>query len=184
MDAIELLRWQSKMAFEWLDLTLEDVTEEQANWQPDGTANSIASNYAHLVITADAGFNSQMFGGMPIMATKFRGQMGVSDMPHAAGGWHDWSTLRVDWARLREYGQAVREDVEAHLSALTPADLERPVDMRVHGLGMWTGLNIVDLHGHHHARQHGAEIACLKGLQGAKGYRRIAVVPDGMSVRR
>lgn len=128
MDAIELLRWQTNMASAWLESTVEDVTEEQANWQPGGTANSIAANYAHLMITADAGFNSQLLGGMPIMATKFRGRIGLSEMPHAAGGWHDWSKLRVDWERLCEYGQAVRADVESHVNALTPVDLERPVE--------------------------------------------------------
>jgi hypothetical protein len=184
MDAIELLRWQGQKTWDWLEEVVEDVTEEQANWVPGGTANPIGANYAHLVITADAGFNSQLFGGMPIMATKFRGQIGLSGMPHAAGGWHDWSMLRVDWDRLRAYGQSLREDVEAHLVALTRGDLERPVDMRAHGLGMWTGLDIADLHGHHHARIHGGEIACLKGLQGARGYQRIAVAPDGMSARR
>lgn len=184
MDAIELLQWQSKKAFDWLEETIEDITEEQANWAPPGTANPIGANYAHLMITADAGFNTQLFGGMPIMATKFRGQIGLSEMPHAAGGWHDWSRLSVDWPRLLEYGLAVRECVAGYLSALTPDDLERRVDMMAHGLGIWTGLDIVDLHGHHHARIHGAEIACLKGSQGAQGYQRVAVIPDAMSVRR
>jgi len=184
MHAIGLLRWQTKTAWEWLETTIGDITEEQANWRPGGTANPIGANYAHLVITADAGFNTQLLGGMPIMAMKFRGQIGLSEMPHAAGGWHDWSRLSVDWARLREYGQAVRENVESHVDSLIAEDLERRVDMTAHGLGIWKGLNIVDLHGHHHARIHGGEIACLKGLQGAQGYQRIAVVPDGMSARR
>jgi hypothetical protein len=84
------LRWQTKNAWECLETTTSDVTEEQANWQPAGTANPIGANYAHLMITADAGFNTQLFGGMPLMATKFKGQIGLSEMPHAAGGWHDW----------------------------------------------------------------------------------------------
>lgn len=65
MDAIELLRGQTKKAWEWLETTIDDVTEEQANWQPSGTANPIGANYAHLLITADAGFNTQLLGGMP-----------------------------------------------------------------------------------------------------------------------
>jgi hypothetical protein len=184
MDAIDLLRWQTKKAWECLETTTSDVTEEQANWQPAGTANPIGANYAHLMITADAGFNTQLFGGMPLMATKFRGQIGLSEMPHAAGGWHDWRRLCVDWAGLREYGQAVCECVEGHVDSLTPEDLERRVDMSAHGLGIWKGLDIVDLHGQHHVCIHGGEIACLKGLQGAQGYQRVAIPPDGMSARR
>jgi hypothetical protein len=184
MDAIELLRWQTKKAWEWLETTISGITEEQANWQPTGTANPIGANYAHLMITADAGFNTQLLCGMPLMATKFKGQIGLSEMPHAAGGWHDWSRLRVDWARLRDYGNAVRECMESHVKSLTPEDLERRVDMSAHGLGIWKGLDIVDLHGQHHVRIHGGEIACLKGLQGDQGYQRVAVIPDGMSARR
>jgi hypothetical protein len=184
MDAIELLRWQTSTAWDWLDETVGDITEEQANWRPAGTANPIGANYAHLMITADAGFNSQLLGGMPIMATRFRGQIGLSEMPHAAGGWDDWSRLQVDWARLREYGQAVRECVEAHVNALTPEDLERRVDMTAHGLGVWKGLRQIDLHSHHHVRIHGGEIAVLKGMQGLQGYARVGVIPDGMRAQR
>lgn len=184
MDAIELLRWQTRKAYEWLEETISDITQEQANWQPAGTANPIGANYAHVMITADAGFNTQLFGGMPIMATKFKGQIGLSEMPHAAGGWHDWSRLRVDWHRLRDYGRAVRECVERHVDSLTPEGLERRVDMTAHGLGIWKGLDIVDLHGQHHVRIHGGEIACLKGLQGGQGYARIAIIPDAMSAQR
>lgn len=178
MDAIELLRSQIRESYDWLELTVSDITQEQANWRPPGLANSIGSTYAHLMITADAGFNSQLYGGMPVMATKFRGEVGLSEMPHAAGGWHDWNALTVDWARLNEYGRAVRACVERHLDALSPADLMLRVDMRPHGLGIWKGLDIYDLHGIKHVRLHGGEIACLKGLQGVRGYLGGADAPD------
>ena len=170
MDAIALLRHQIIESYDWLELTVSDITPDQANWRPPGKANSIGSTYAHLIITADAGFNSQLHGGMPVMATKFRGQVGLSEMPHAAGGWHDWNALIVDWARLKEYGLAVRESIEGLLVSLSPEELELSVDMQAHGLGMWKGLDIYDLHGNKHVRLHGGEIACLKGMQGARGY--------------
>jgi hypothetical protein len=170
MDAIELLRRQIPESYDWLELTVSDVTQDQANWRPPGTANSIASTYAHLMITADAGFNTQLHGGMPIMATEFKGQVGLSEMPHAAGGWQDWNNLTVDWVRLQEYGRAVRQCIDRYLEKLTPEELELPVDMRPWGLGVWKGLEIYDLHGNKHVRMHGGEIACLKGLQGAQGY--------------
>jgi hypothetical protein len=171
MDAIDLLRWQTRETSAWLEMTLADVTQEQANWRPPGVANSIGSTYAHLVITADAGFHSQLHGGMPIMATRFKGEVGLSEMPHAAGGWHDWSTLRVDWDALRTYGRAVSERIDDYLAGLTPDELEMRVDMTAHGLGIWKGLDIYNLHGISHPRIHGGEIACLKGLQGASGWQ-------------
>lgn len=170
MDAIDLLRWQVKQTYAWLEMTLRDISQEQANWQPPGVANPIGATYAHLMITADAGFNSQLHGGMPIMATEFKGQIGLSEMPHAAGGWHDWSKLRVDWEPLRGYGRRVYRCIEGYLDSLTAEELELRVDMSAHGLGIWKGLDIYNLHGISHARIHGGEIACLKGLQGAEGW--------------
>jgi len=53
---------------------------------------------------------------------------------------------------------------------LSADDLERPVDMSRSGLGTWMGRDLLVLHGFRHIYLHGGEIACLKGLQGAKGY--------------
>ena len=170
MDALDLLRYQIKECYAWLEMTLSDISQEQANWQPPGIANPIGAVYAHLMITADAGFNSQLHGGMPLMATEFRGQVGLSEMPHAAGGWHDWRRLRVDWEALRQYGREVGRWVEGYLDTLTTTELERRVDMSAYGLGIWKGLDIYNLHGISHPRLHGGEIACLKGLQGAPAW--------------
>ena len=170
MDAIDLLRQQTKGAWDWLESILADINEEQANWQPGGTANSISAGYAHLVVTADNGFNTQLKGQMPIIATEFKGQVGLSEPFNASGGWRDWSAVRADWKMLRTYGRAVHQEVFRHVEGMTPEDLERRVDMTPYGLGVWTGLEIFTLHGINHPRLHGGEIACLKGLQGAAGY--------------
>jgi hypothetical protein len=170
MDAIQLLRAQTRSAWDWLDSILASVTKEQANWQPGGTANSIAAGYAHLMVTADVGFNTQLKGQMPIIATAFRGDVGLSEPFNARGGWSDWTTVRADWGKLREYGLAVHEEVLRHVDSATDADLERQVDMTPHGLGMWKGLEIFTLHGINHPRLHGGEFACVKGLLGVEGY--------------
>ncbi len=166
------VRDQVKETHAWLEMTVSDVSQEQANWKPPGTANPIGATYAHLMISADAGFNSQLHGGMPIMATDFAGQVGLSETPHAAGGWRDWGRLRVDWEVLHQYGREVRRCVEGYLDTLSVVELERRVDMSAYGLGVWKGLDIYILHGINHPREHGGEIACLKGLQGARGYPR------------
>jgi DinB family protein len=170
MDAIDLLRQQTEVAWSWLESILEDVTEEQANWQPGGAANSIAAGYAHLVVTADNGYNTQLKGQMPIIATDFKGEVGLSEPFNARGGWRDWSSVRANWETLRTYGRAVHEEVLRHVETMTPEDLERRVDMTPHGLGVWKGLQVFTLHGINHPRLHGGEIACLKGLQGVQGY--------------
>ena len=174
MDAIELLRHQITTSWDWLETIVVDVTQEQANWTPPGTANSIGSTYAHLVVTADAGFNTQLHGRMPLIATEFKGQVGLSKPFNTAGGWDDWSAVEVDWQTLRGYGRAVREDVFRHVAGLTSDDLELKVDMTPWGLEVWKGLDIFDLHGVNHPRLHGGEIASLKGMQGLEGYKQFS----------
>jgi len=123
MDAIDLLRQQTKAAWDWLESILAGVDEEQANWQPGGTANSISAGYAHLLLMADAGFNTQLKGQMPIIATEFKGQVGLSEPFDASGGWRDWSIVRSDWEMLRTYGRAVHQEVFRHVDR---NDAQRP----------------------------------------------------------
>ncbi|MBI1885904.1 MAG: DinB family protein [Chloroflexi bacterium] len=171
MDVLELLRYQVKGTYAWLEMTLSDVTEEQANWKPPGVANSIGAVYAHLMITADFDLNSRMYGTIPVVASEFKGNVGLSEMHLGGFDWHDWAArLRVDWEGLRRYGQAVRRCLEGRVDSLTMDELEWPVDMSAHGLGTWKGLDIYTLHGIDHPRLHGGEIACLKGLQGVIGW--------------
>lgn len=90
MDAIDLLRYQIRQCYAWLEMTVGDITHKQAIWQPPGVANSIGAVYAHLVITADFDVNSRLCGDMPISASEFRGEFGVSEMQPAGFDWHDW----------------------------------------------------------------------------------------------
>ncbi len=172
MDAIDLLRNQIKGAYEWLEMTLSDVTDEQAKWQPPGLANSIGAVYAHLAVSADFDVNSRFHGGMPVAANEFKGDIGLSEIYRGGFGWQEWSRrLQVDWRKLRSYGIAVHRSVQKHLEQMSAGDLDRPVDMTVHGLGVWKALDIYNLHGINHPRLHGGEIACLKGLQGVPGWQ-------------
>ncbi len=174
MDAIDLIRFQSRQAWAWLNMTVEDVTQEQANWQPPGIANSIAATYAHTIITADEDFNMVYDGGQTPLARGWDKRCGLSELPPPEFGWdwHDWATrVRVDWAAFRQYAAEVDKCVEGFLERLTPEALAKPVDMTQWGLGMWTGLSIYMLHGYDHPKIHGGEIACLKGLQGAPAWR-------------
>ncbi len=158
-------------AYAWLEMTLEDISEEQANWLPPGTMNPIGAIYAHLMIGADTGLNCQLHGGMPVMATDFGGEVGLSELPPFGQDWHVWaSRVRINWDLLRGYGRAVRRSVEGSLDSLSEAELEVPVDMTTFGLGAWKGLDLYNLHGVNHVRIHGGEIAALKGVQGGRGW--------------
>ena len=169
MDALDLLQHQVKQSYAWLELMVSDVSQKQANWQPPGTANSIGAVYAHLMITADVGFNSQLHGGMPLIASDWAGRVGLSEM-YPAGDWGEWALrVRLDWDAFRRYAREVHRCVERYLASLSTAELERRVDMSARGLGIWKGLDVYNVHGIYHPRLHGGEIACLKGLQGGHG---------------
>jgi hypothetical protein len=172
MDAVELIRFQTRQSWQWLNLTLEDVTEEQANWQPPGVANSIAATYAHTIISADEDLNKTWIGRDMFIVGEWKDRAGLSEPFNLTEtwSWHDWATrLRVDWQALRAYGAAVEACHEKVLDDLRPEDLERTLDMTEWGLGTWSGLDLMNLQ-NHHPRIHGGEIACLKGLQGANAW--------------
>jgi hypothetical protein len=170
MEALAFLRQETRSAWDWLETTVSDVTEEQANWWPPGIANSIGATYLHVVINPDVEINRLPYDRVPIIERDWHGDVGqsVSYDPERFDQWDRGGS--VQWERLHEYGRAVHEWLARSLDDLSADDLERPVDMSRSGLGTWMGRDLLVLHGFRHIYLHGGEIACLKGLQGAKGY--------------
>jgi hypothetical protein len=172
MDVIDLIRYEIRRTREWLDMTVSDITEEQANWQPPGVANTIGATYAHTIFAADEDFNQIYAGGRMLLRSGWADRCGLSELPPQEGQW-DWSQwarrVRTDWPALQRYAAAVWETVEGYLDAVTYDDLRRDLDMSLWGLGTWKGLDIFLLH-MHHPRIHGGEIACMKGMQGVPAW--------------
>jgi hypothetical protein len=165
---LEVIRWRSVRAWDWLEETVADVTTEQANWWPPGTANSIGATYFHIVGNADVELHRLLLDRPPRVEADWHGAIGHPYDPEHFDRWI--RDQDVEWPLLRRYGQAVHAAVVALLDGLTAADLDRPVDMQRVGLGMWEGRELLHLHGIEHVRIHGGEIACLKGLQGGTGW--------------
>ena len=78
--------------------------------------------------------------------------------------------VRVDLPALRSYAQAVYAATDAYLDTLTDADFARPFDLSALGLGQQTLASALTILVLNHVGTMTGEIACLKGLQGAKGY--------------
>jgi hypothetical protein len=171
MDALELIRREANTAWAWLEKVVRDVSAEQANWWPPGIANSIATTYLHVVVNADVEAGGALFGRQPLIERRWRGDVGQG-RPYDAERFDDWPPRLslLDWGLLRDYGRAVHAEIIESLDGLTPDHLTVPIDMTRSGLGMWTGLDILALHGWGHVKIHGGEIAVLKGLQGVLGY--------------
>lgn len=175
---VSLLREIIQGAHQLLENVTENVTPEQASWLPGGQANPIGANYAHVILSADGVINGLLRGEAPLFATTWAGKTGVSEMPpqpspESAGlpNWHNWAhNVQVDLGALREYAQAVYAATDSYLASLGDADLDRTIDLSGLGLGESTLAQFLNGAVLSNAYLHTGEIACLKGLQGEKGY--------------
>jgi hypothetical protein len=71
----------------------------------------------------------------------------------------------------RDQGQyPVYAETDQYLASLSDADLEQPLDLSQIGLGPQTVASTLTLLLLNHIGTETTEIACLKGLQGARGY--------------
>jgi len=172
MDAIELLRSQYKGAHDLLEVTMADVTLEQAHWAPPGIANPLGATYAHVLMGEDFLLNVRARGTQALSMSSHSSNVGVSEPPPPAGPANgEWARrVKVDLPQLREYAQAVYKETDSWLATLTPDDLDNPIDMSAFGMGEQPMATLVAGIVPQHINNHLGEIACLKGMQGAKGY--------------
>jgi len=181
MQATELLGEQLNIVHKNIEAMMADVTAEQAHWHPSGTlVNSLGGTYAHIFVVEDLAVNAFLKGGAPLFASSWAGKTGMHPFPPlptpqtpGLPSWQDWSTrVHLDLNALRSYAQAVSAASEQYLASLSDEQLGLTCDLAMLGLGTqtvhWIVSNVVVAHGHAHR----GEIACLKGLQGMRGYLR------------
>ncbi len=180
---VDVLQWQSKRAWDWFEKTVSDVSAEQANWWPPGTANSIGATYLHVVINTDVEINRLILRSEPLVESRWDGNVGQG-FAYDQDRFDQWVRhVAVDWDRLREYGREVHTTFVESLDELTDVQLNAAVDMTRVGLGTWQGRDLYELHGHGHPYIHGGEIAVLKGLQGAIGWAESEAFRMAVSVK-
>jgi len=171
-SVVSSLHGQLKNARQVLEGTMEGVSPEQAHWTPPGKANPLGATYAHIVSTEDGLVNGAIKGAAPLYLSTNVGISEPSPAPDGSGlpDWGAWSRkVQVDVAAMRAYAQAVYAASDEYLASLTDEDLARMVDLSGMGLGERA---VGDLLGTiiANTQWHTGEIACLKGLQGEKGY--------------
>ncbi len=179
MQATELLREQFKQVHRYVEDIMASVTPEQVRWHPpDTTVNSLGGNYAHLLVVEDLVINAILKRGTPLFASSWAGKTGMSTIPPlptpetpGLPSWHAWSMqVDIDLSALRSYAQAIYATTEEYLASLAEEQLNQTVDLSGIGLGSPSVLQILSVNVIGHAYSHSGEIACLKGLQGIKGY--------------
>jgi hypothetical protein len=168
---LDLLRAEARASHEWLQAIVEDVTQDQASWRPPGRANTIAATYAHIVRNQDEDMNHGFLGRPMLSEGSWRGRTGLPSSWSDSDG-NEWQLeAPIDWPALRLYGAAVGAWVIEAVDALTDDDLDRVAKLKTPDRPRWLGIDVVRLTVGRHVWMHGGEIACLKGLQGEKGYR-------------
>ena len=158
-----------KTANDHLEAIMSDVTEEVANWLPEGIVSSIGAQYVHIITSEDAIVNLLLKGDAPMMATTHAGKIGTEEPPELFT-WGQWGrTSPVNLEEARTYAQAVYASVNEYLATQTADSLAEMVDLTSVGFGLMPRHVVLELA----LRQpyiHGGEISAVKGLQGLKGY--------------
>ncbi|MEX0785118.1 MAG: DinB family protein [Dehalococcoidia bacterium] len=172
MNTIDLVRSQYKGAHDLMEATMSDVSPEHAHWAPPGVANPLGATYFHTIVAEDFLLSSRARDVQPLIMGEYAAKSGASEPPPSPGpelaAWE--RRVKVDVAQAREYAQAVYQRTDDWLASLSPADLEKEIDMSGFGMGQQPMHVLVASIVLQHINNHLGEISCLKGLQGAKGY--------------
>lgn len=171
--ASQILTEQLKDAHNWLNQTMDGVTDKVAAYKPAGKANPIAGTYAHLIMSEDFFVNGMLQGKKTLMETTFLNKTGASEVQPT-----EWQTafpkwlreVKVDIKKMQKYTKAVHEASEKYLASLTDEDLMKDIDMSAFGMGMRPLSSVIGGLLIGHSRDIMGEISVLKGIQGLKGY--------------
>ena len=155
MNTVELIQYSLGFAFDLLEQLVSDLTQEQADWVPPGTASTIGAIYSHTITYVDFLVREICLG---------QNYANLTGPPPAEIMMQD---VQVDLSALHEYAGKVRSAAQDWLSSLTPADLERMLETSVGELNLGQFLEAYIVW---HINVHCGEISALKGCQGLKGY--------------
>ena len=166
MDAIAYIQRQVDALRRQASVTLQDTTDEQLNWTPPGTANSIGVTLLHTLGVEDL-FVQQWLQGKPLLweSVNWSARICVAAAPGGVRGWEECRKARLSLAPIMEYLEAVSAATADYISSLTPEDLDRKVML----FGSERQLADVLVLLVDHATGHMGEISALKGIQGVKG---------------
>lgn len=161
MDAIAYLQIQFSVLRRQYSMALQDLTDEQINWTPPGTANPIGVTLLHTVSGEDMFLNRLILGQPTLWETQdWAKKIGVPTPPGGPRGWDEAKQARLELTPLMDFQEAVCEAISAYLNGLTPEALDRPVSAFGAERSTAELLAIVSCH----SAEHLGEITCLKGV--------------------
>jgi uncharacterized damage-inducible protein DinB len=164
MEMLEYLRTSVKPVNDMVDNAMNDLTDEVVNYQPGGTANTIAQLLAHMVTGQDLLINDRIGGGSSLHDSGWAARTGIPLERSLIWQRDAW---KLDLAGFDAYRKQIAERVESTFAALTRADLDREIDW-LRGirrpLPLMTQTVFIN-----HGMGHCGEISAIKGMQGLKG---------------
>ena len=149
-----------------VEMTMKDVTSEEFNWAPSGTANTISATFIHMTSVEDHFVQTFLQGKPRIWDEDGWGEKtGVKKTPNIGENWDEFKKTTVAIAPLMTYQKAVWAATDAYLAQLTQEELDRKVKFA----GGERSVADMLLLAASQELSHSGEIAALKGIQGYKG---------------
>jgi hypothetical protein len=166
METIGYIQKQFASVKRQFDGVMQDTTEEQINWVPQGTANSIGVTLVHLASTLDNAFQTVLQGKPRLWESQGWGEkLGLLGPPGRVHGWDEVKSKPLALEPVLGYAAAVFKQVDECLAGLDPAELDRLVTV----YGNERPAAELFIMQFSHTLVHTGEIAALKGLLGVKG---------------
>ena len=165
MDTIEFIRQLVAAVRRQTDESMKDMTVEQFNWTPPGTANPISATFVHFLNSEDA-FVQTLMQGKPKLWDEggWAEKTGVKVTPGYSGGWEEVKNKTLALEPMLAYQQVVRAATDSYLNKLIPDELDRVVKSARGERSVAT----MFIHVVNHALIHSGEIGALKGIQTGK----------------
>jgi hypothetical protein len=142
------------------------ITDEQFNWSPPGTGNSVSSTFMHMLASEDRAIQVTLQGKPRIWETEgWAVKIGLPETPGVANNWEPVKGMSLNLATLLEYQQSVRAATEAYLAHLNVEELDRKITVNGRerlAADIISGTVL-------HIMLHAGEIAATKGMMGIKG---------------
>lgn len=169
MNGVDALRSAFNASYFWYDGTIANVSEDQANYRPEGRAHAIATLATHIQQSEDWFFNQLMKGGETMWETEGWGdKLGLPNVMQMQDGAE--VTIEGGLERLKPYQDAVRANTAAYLDGLTDEDLDDELDLSSMGVGTMRRADVIANFVLGNTFAHTGEISAIQGVQGATGY--------------
>ncbi len=166
MDTIAFIRQLIDSVHHQTDDSMQDMTVEQFNWTPPGTASPISAILVHLLNGEDFFFQAVIQGKPKLWETGgWAEKTGVKNTPNTGGNWEEFKQMNLALEPVLEFQSAVRAAEDSYLEKLTPDELE----LKVKYSGGEPSVADMIIYVTCHSLSHAGEIAALKGCQGVKG---------------